>query len=993
MLTLLLSCATAPEGLRATPDTNGPVIRVDYDAHPLPDIPFPNDLATRSDPTSPTGLRLNVATHTDTLLEEETRHKLNDLTGFGTYSPITVGFDARLDLDNVLTRHTTDPRYGAERFDDDAIFVINVDPDHPDFGQAVAIDIGEGRFPQDAARTDRYFANDTRSEAPSLLFEGVDEDLNGNGVLDPGEDTDNDGRLDTPNVWPEGGDPRLDLLGWYELQSDTIVLRPVMPLAEESTYAVVLTDRLVGVDGEPVTSPWEWVNHTSQTERLRHLETALPALGLSVDNVAFAWTFSTARQTGDLVDIRRGLDAEGPFASLAEDFPTGVNEALEMHAMDGVNPQALPVPTLMETLVELGLFDEDEAGPMIDNYTVFAESVVGGSVVVPSFLPDHDGDGTSDEWFRLNPVTGEMDVEAERVAFTCVLPSDVDGPVDVVLFGHGYGSSRFDFLGFAHAFNRMGMAACAADFPGHGPTIPSDDLEVYEGVLRSRGLDPFLRHLVDSRYRDLDNDGDPDSGGDQWSADAFHTRDMVRQAAVDWMWLVRSFQECGTGEWTALDGSAGVPCDWDGDGDGDMGGPDADYFIVGGSLGGINSAVAAGVMPEITAWAAIVPGAGLLDTAVRTEIGGAVEAMVGRLLSPLVVGLPQDDGTLLVAQVVNTVTDMRTLPIATLDTWPEGGSVLLENLDTGVSHQGMIPVDGTFRVAVGADALTGEEKAQLLGIPETGATGIEPNIAQDNEGLGDRLRVTLFDADGVEVLVIDTFEESVLHEGVTYPAGSPLVAGNAGFGYVRSTSEARRVAMSFSAILEPGDPVAYAPYYLTGHPDLPGSAPVNMLIVPTPGDTIVPVATGIALARAAGYIPDGLDDRYGMSIDQWLIEEGVVQGLEQWGPYADIEGGPMLFDADDLDQGTDDYNAPSDAPLRLTVETESGMSGLRLPYVRPTGTHGFGLPDPDAAFDINIFGIMQIASYFDSGGTEISDDMCLEDFSCAWIPQLPEDGQ
>ena len=91
MFPLLLSCATAPEGLRATPATSGPLIRVDYDAEPLPDIPYPNNMATRVDVTSPTGIRLNVATESHTRLEEEVRHKVNELTGFGTYAPITAG--------------------------------------------------------------------------------------------------------------------------------------------------------------------------------------------------------------------------------------------------------------------------------------------------------------------------------------------------------------------------------------------------------------------------------------------------------------------------------------------------------------------------------------------------------------------------------------------------------------------------------------------------------------------------------------------------------------------------------------------------------------------------------------------------------------------------------------------------------------------------------------------------------------------------------------
>ena len=91
-LAVLVGCAPAAEGLRRTPDGDGPVITIDWDAHPLPELPYPNDLSTIADPTSPTGLRLNVPTETLTEYEHETRMKLNTLTGFGVYQPITVGF-------------------------------------------------------------------------------------------------------------------------------------------------------------------------------------------------------------------------------------------------------------------------------------------------------------------------------------------------------------------------------------------------------------------------------------------------------------------------------------------------------------------------------------------------------------------------------------------------------------------------------------------------------------------------------------------------------------------------------------------------------------------------------------------------------------------------------------------------------------------------------------------------------------------------------------
>jgi len=389
-----------------------------------------------------------------------------------------------------------------------------------------------------------------------------------------------------------------------------------------------------------------------------------------------------------------------------------------------------------------------------------------------------------------------------------------------------------------------------------------------------------------------------------------------------------------------------------------------------------------------------VPGGGLLDVAFRTEIGGAVEAMHGRLMSPLILGLPTDDGQLQVVQLVNTVMDMEAVPIATLSDFPAGGRLVVENLANGVVHEGYIPDDGTFRVGIPADAASPWEKARIAGAPAEGPDGplegASPYTIADPTLVGDPLVIRLETVDGQVVHELDTFEEEVTFQGVNFPAGSTLVAAAEGLGHIRSTPEVRRIGFVFSAILEPGDPIAYARGF-TEEP-LPGTngEPRNILVVPTPGDTIVNASTGIALARAAGWLPDEVDPRYGMSIDQWLIEKKVIQGLEQYGPYVCANGEACLFDADDLDNGRDGTDAPSEAPLRVTETTSSGVSGMRLPYVSQRGSHGFVTPRPGDPFDIATFATMQIASYFKSGGTELSDDVCLEDASCDWIPQLPD---
>jgi len=69
------------------------VVRYDVLALPLPDVPLPNDIATRLAPTSPPGRRINVALQATTKAEVRVRQKVNQLDGFGLYSPIQVAFD------------------------------------------------------------------------------------------------------------------------------------------------------------------------------------------------------------------------------------------------------------------------------------------------------------------------------------------------------------------------------------------------------------------------------------------------------------------------------------------------------------------------------------------------------------------------------------------------------------------------------------------------------------------------------------------------------------------------------------------------------------------------------------------------------------------------------------------------------------------------------------------------------------------------------------
>ena len=95
----LCACSSAPfEGLAPARNRGGPVVQFNLAAQPFPAVPFPNDVLTRADPTSPTGVRLNAPLIAPSELEARMRGLLDTLDGFGTFAPISVSFDKDLDV-------------------------------------------------------------------------------------------------------------------------------------------------------------------------------------------------------------------------------------------------------------------------------------------------------------------------------------------------------------------------------------------------------------------------------------------------------------------------------------------------------------------------------------------------------------------------------------------------------------------------------------------------------------------------------------------------------------------------------------------------------------------------------------------------------------------------------------------------------------------------------------------------------------------------------
>ncbi len=296
-LLLLAGCLSdPPTALGPATGGTGPMVRYEPLAKPDPEVPWPNDLATIVDLTSPTGRRLNTATAVPLEVEANLRRQLNRLDGFSVNGAITVSFDAPLDLATVT----------AETFR-----VIDVTPGSKTFGEAMPLDFGEGAFPV-TFKPRAVFPFEEDADLPDLVF-GRDNEIDGVRV------------------------------SHWEVETNTLIVRPLFPLRPKTTYAAVITTGMTGTDGEPARSPFDTVNHTGQTRALA----ALPEL--VDDEIAFAWAFTTRSVTDDGAAIRDGLDGVGPLGWLKDRYPgkftSFVDTSVEDDGHGGVytlDPRALP---------------------------------------------------------------------------------------------------------------------------------------------------------------------------------------------------------------------------------------------------------------------------------------------------------------------------------------------------------------------------------------------------------------------------------------------------------------------------------------------------------------------------------------------------------------------------------------------------------------------------------------------------------------------------
>ncbi|MFO0749353.1 MAG: hypothetical protein U1F43_27355 [Myxococcota bacterium] len=1040
-LALAPACGT-PEGIargRAAKTT----VKLDFFAKPLPEIPLPNDLATRYDETSPTHRRVNASLVAPTGFEVETRALLDQLDGWGVLQGIAIPFTGPIDPQSILAGHSDDT-YDPS---DDVIYLINVDRDSAGFGTLVPLDLGQGNYPVIIEDHSRYWPNDPREWTQALAFEEEDEDTNGNGVLDPGEDTDADGVLDHANYLP-GRTPAKDdptgradaLMTFYEKQTHTVIARPLIPLDERTTYAVVVTRRLLDADGEPVGSPYEFVNHTAQTDALAPLGGILashPELGIGLSDVAFAWTYTTQSITADWVSVRDGLYGHGVQAHLGQDYPAELGGLETLRDLSNpifagaTNPYIVYQEDWAEAFKIVATQLLGVGGGMMADLLLANGKYVDFHVIgwydSPQLFPRRDAEG------RLLPMAAQhwpsdlqrtpAETRSERVYFHLMVPrKEISArgqgkPAPLVIIGHGYTSNRFDLMTIGGYLVRHGLAVIAIDCVSHGVVLEPDQLAQAEQIIGIFGLAPFLRAIVErDRALDLNGDGVDDSGGDFWTAYLFHTRDNVRQSALDYMQLVRiigSFD--GNNKWHIPEydksGFPQIAGDFDGDGQIDIGG-DAPISMLGASLGGIMAAVIAGVEPKIGTSVPIAAGGGMADVSPRSIQGGVREAIVLRVIGPLYLGTGTAESGLAIDTIVPDVNDSQTVRLGTIADVAAGDFFVVSNGRNGERGCGWVRDDaGTLRVRAPLPSDAGDPTTVEVWAGDAMLLG--SHDCEVKPGATLRGRMTGFGQDA-------TFQ------GHRYLKGDRLVALAEGAGLQRGTPDLRRMFALGQMILDRADPAVMAQYIGRKSIVYPGTGESTghgrTLLVTSVGDMNVPAATGMTIARAAGLLDYQTPlAGHDVSPNQVLIDTHTTEGTEWARRYLTPAGEPVLMDVENFSRGGDLWGSDVprlDPPLHPGLgegpfNADGGYSAAIFPYAIPTGQHGFPFPgdlpdrkkaacvaactsgdcgcDSVTTFDTGSFLFNMFGHYLATDGRELSTDLCLSRNDCAFLVPPPDE--
>jgi len=367
-------------------------------------------------------------------------------------------------------------------------------------------------------------------------------------------------------------------------------------LDQGTHYALVVTRRILGTDGQPIerVSNRELIDahEGSRGRRGAYLgeliaaEVQVVRSGIPRESIAGLSVFTTQSVTVFLEQVRRQLDAEDVAPA---DFSLGTNGEQTVFQLDEIaaitfNRQISTLPSFLEVDIPLALFG-------------VRPGAVGRLAFGRYRSPDYRNDL---QFIPQTPTrTGVPVPVAEReIMFNLALPAGTPPPGGwpVALLGHGFNDTKESLPFFSAVLAARGIATIAINVAGHGggplSTLDVNSISGGNTLLLSggRGIDQNLDGSIEA--------SEGLSASPLASERIISSRDGIRQTTIDLMQLVRVIQK-------------GIDVDQDGSLELD---PERIYYF-GQSLGGIYGTLLLAVEPGIRAGVPNVPGGFLVDVA------------------------------------------------------------------------------------------------------------------------------------------------------------------------------------------------------------------------------------------------------------------------------------------------------------------------------------------------------------------------------------------
>lgn len=425
---------------------------------------------------------------------------------------------------------------------------------------------------------------------------------------------------DEPGIHKPGDRIAIDQVVW-DPASNTAYGKPDGVLDQHRRYLLVVTDAVKDSTGAAITSDSGYLACLASLDAYcNRVAQAAGGITVAPQKIVAASVFTTMSATAWLEHARDILPFIPPQVSLASPqstFSLADTASLTIHEQIAVRPSrfldfSLPISTTLLAGVD---------------------RVVIGSYNSPNFLD-------ADQSIRPAPTGPGFAVPAStnRIWFNAILPGTPKPPAGypVVIFGHGFGDSRYGGpTAVSPTMARSGFAVIAINAVGHG-FGPESTLTVVDKSGKSTTLDGGGRGL------DLNGDGfiGSNEGCALISPVAFGLRDCFRQTAVDLMQLARVLRQ---------------GLDLDGDGTPDLDG--GHMYYAGDSLGSLYGPIFTALEPDVRAAAFNVGGGSGFDIARWSPAYRSITTDALRVRQPslLNTGNAYDEDNVLPGQPVKTV--------------------------------------------------------------------------------------------------------------------------------------------------------------------------------------------------------------------------------------------------------------------------------------------------------------------------------------------------